>query len=174
VLPDSKTDEDTVAPGNELNPNERIKGPFRRFDVDFVALPGDFQLTQQTDGMHTGSIEFKAYVYDPNGKLLDAIGNTIQLSLTPETYKRFTQQPVAFHLQISAPVRRESYLRVAIHDVPSNRFGVVEIPVSSVSRLAPPVYSKPFAQPTTPPTNGTPATSATPSDKTVPPAVAPH
>ena len=163
VLPDSKTDEDTVAPGNELNPNERIKGPFRRFDVDFVALPGDFQLTQQTDGLHTGSIEFKAYIYDPNGKLLNAIGNTIQLSLTPETYKRFMQQPVAFHLQISAPVRKESYLRVAIHDVTSNRFGVVEIPVSSVSRLAPPVYSKPFAQPTAPPL-----------DKTVPPAVAPH
>ena len=161
VLPDSKTDEDTVAPGNLLNPNERIKGPFRRFDVDFAALPGDFQLTQQTDGMHTGSIEFMAYVYDPNGKLLNAIGNTIQLSLTPETYKRFTQQPVAFHLQISAPVRKESYLRIAIHDVPSNRFGVVEIPVSSVSRLAPPVYSKAAGQ------------SATPA-KTVPPAATPH
>ncbi|WP_158824054.1 VWA domain-containing protein, partial [Granulicella sp. S156] len=165
VLPDSKTDEDTVAPGNELNPNERIKGPFRRFDVDFVALPGDFQLTQLPDGMHTGTIEFKAYVYDPNGKLLNAIGNTIQLTLTPETYKRFTQQPVAFHLQISAPVRKESYLRIAIHDVPSNRFGVVEIPVSSVSRLAPPVYTKPFAQPATP--------ASTPA-KTMPPAAAPH
>ena len=165
VLPDSKTDEDTVAPGNLLNPNERIKGPFRRFDVDFAALPGDFQLTQQTDGMHTGSIEFMAYVYDPNGKLLNALGNTIQLSLTPETYKRFTQQPVAFHLQISAPVRKESYLRIAIHDVPSNRFGVVEIPVSSVSRLAPPVYSKAAGQPATP---------ASPPAKTVPPAAAPH
>jgi VWFA-related protein len=145
VLPNSKADEDTVAPGNQLDPSGRIKGPFRRFDVDFVALPGDFQLTQQTDGLHIGAIEFMAYVYDANGKLLNAIGNTVQLNLKLETYKQFLQEAVAFHLQISAPVRRESYLRIAIHDVPSNRFGVVEIPVSSVSRLEPPAYAKPGA-----------------------------
>ena len=167
VLPASKTDEDTVAPDNELDPSGRIKGPFRRFDVDFVALPSDFLLTQQADGLHTGTIEFKAYVYDPNGKLLNAIGNTIQLNLKPETYRQFLQQPVAFHLQISAPVRRESYLRIAIHDVPTNRFGVVEIPVSSVSRLAPPVYSKPAVEPSA---NGTPVSPA----KTVPSTAAPH
>ncbi len=158
VLPNSTTDEDTVAPDNQLDPSGRFKGPFRRFDVDFVALPGDFQLTQQADGLHIGAIEFMAYVYDANGKLLNAIGNTIQLNLKPETYKQFLQEAVAFHLQVSAPVRRESYLRIAIHDVPSNRFGVVEIPVSSVSRLEPPAYAKPA---------GVPA-------KTMPPASVPH
>ena len=158
VLPNSKTDEDTVAPGNQLDPSGRIKGPFRRFDVDFVALPGDFQLTQQTDSLYIGAIEFMAYVYDANGKLLNAIGNTVQLNLKPETYKQFLQEAVAFHLQISAPVRRESYLRIAIHDVPSNRFGVVEIPVSSVSRLEPSAYAKPA---------GVPA-------KTMPPVSVPH
>ena len=148
VLPASKSEEDTVAPGNQLDPTGRTKGPFRRFDVDFAAVSSDFQLTQQTDGLYTGMIEFIAYVYDPDGKLLNVMGNSLHLSLKPETYRQFQHQSMPFHLQVSAPVRRESYLRIAIHDVPSNRFGVVEIPTSSVGRLEPAVYPEPAAPPT--------------------------
>jgi hypothetical protein len=36
---------------------------------------------------------------------------------------------------VSAPVRQESFLRLIIHDIPSNHYGVVEIPTAEVRRL---------------------------------------
>lgn len=145
VLPASTATEDTVAKGNQLDPHTPMQGPFQRFDVDFIALPGDIQFSKQSNGMYSGSIEFKAYVYDPDGKLLNAAGSLVSLELKPETYNQFMQEPFAAHLEVSSQAGREAYLRIGIRDVPSNRLGVVELPLSSVSRLAPPVYKQPAA-----------------------------
>jgi VWFA-related protein len=150
VLPDSTADEETLAPGNQSDPSGRTKGPFRRFDVDFAALPDDFHLTQQADGLRTGMIEFIACVYDRDGRLWNTMGNSVHLNLKPETYQQFLQQGMSFHLQVSVPARRESYLRIAIHDVPSNRFGVVEIPASAVGHLEPQGAPKPAPSPSAP------------------------
>jgi hypothetical protein len=49
---------------------------------------------------------------------------------------------LAFRLQISAPAKSESFLRIGVHDVTSGRFGVVEIPTTVVDRL-PPLPSAP-------------------------------
>jgi hypothetical protein len=38
---------------------------------------------------------------------------------------------------VSAPVKQESFMRVIIHDVPSNHYGVVEIPTAEVGHLPP-------------------------------------
>jgi hypothetical protein len=41
------------------------------------------------------------------------------------------------YFEISVPVKgSDSFLRIGIRDVSSNRFGVVEMPVSSVAHLA--------------------------------------
>jgi VWFA-related protein len=157
VLPASTATEDTVAKGNQLDPYIPMKGPFQRFDVDFVALPNDFQFTQLSNGLYSGSIEFKAYVYDPDGKLLNAAGSLLHLELKPETYNRFMQEPLAAHLEVSSQAGREAYLRIGIRDVTSNRIGVVEFPLSSVSRLAPPVYPQPAAAPSPTTPSATPA-----------------
>jgi len=155
VLPASTTAEDTLAPGNTPDPNKPIKGPFRRFDVDYAALAADLTLPQQPDGSHKGAVEFTTLLYDPDGKLLNAAGKTIGINLSRENYAQYEQAAqkgtgIGAHLEISVPVKQESYLRIAIHDLPSNRFGVVEIPVATLARLAP--APPPAATPTPAPT----------------------
>jgi hypothetical protein len=44
---------------------------------------------------------------------------------------------MAFHQEISVPVKGQYFLRTAIHDMNSDRVGTVEIPVSAVSHLDP-------------------------------------
>jgi hypothetical protein len=44
---------------------------------------------------------------------------------------------LAFHQQISVPVKGQYYLRTAIHDLVSDNVGAVEVPVSAVARLDP-------------------------------------
>ncbi len=149
VLPASTDSEAQVAPGNQLNPNSKIPGPYRRFDVDYVSLPRELNLQLQPDGRRTDQVEFLVYVYDIDGRLLNAAGKTIAINLPPEAYKQFLQGALQFHLEVSAPTRQESYLRIGIHDINSNHFGVVEVPAAAVSHLAPPVYPKPPAPPAT-------------------------
>lgn len=138
VLPVSASTQDTIAPDNVPNPTGLLKPPYRQLAIDFAALCSDFTLTAQPNGRHSGAIDVNALVYNPDGTLLNATGRTLQLNLTPDMYKRFlAAQGIGFHLEVSAPARQESFLRLVIHDIPTNRYGVVEIPLSQVSRLPP-------------------------------------
>jgi len=139
VLPASQTTESHVAPNNKVDPDGGLTGPFRRYDVDIVTLPQEFTLAPEPNGHREGKVEFNVLVYDASGKLLNAVQRTIQLDLKPDTYATFMKGTVSMHLEISVPVRGENYLRIGLHDLPSDRIGVIEIPVASVSRLAPPV-----------------------------------
>jgi VWFA-related protein len=156
VLPDSTTPEDTLAPGNVPDPIKPIKGPFRRFDIDYAALAAAITLQSQPDGTHRGAIGFTVFLYDPDGKLLNTVGKTIELNLTPDQYKNFEQAArsgagMGAHLEISAPLKQETYLRIAVHDIPSNHLGVVEIPVATVAHL-PPLPPAPASPPPAIPT----------------------
>jgi VWFA-related protein len=137
AVPASAAPENTLAPRNSVDPIKPIKGPFRRYAVDFVALPSDFQLTSSANGNHFGAIDFSLYLYSPEGALLNAVGNTFELNLPPASYQAFLKSPIGYRLEISAPVKGESYLRIVVHDVTSNHFGAIEVPVAAISNLPP-------------------------------------
>ena len=137
VLPLTGKNEDTLAPGNRPDPNGRMKAPYRTFAVDYVALPGDFSMTPQSDGRRTGEVEFMTMVYDVDGRVLNLLDKVISLDLDPATYKEFESNPVRYQLQVSAPVKQESFMRLIIRDVPANHYGVVEIPTAEVGHLPP-------------------------------------
>ncbi len=134
VLPASAITENVVAPGNDIDPNSKMKGPFRRFEIDFAVPPSELHLAILPDGRHTGQVDFTAFVENGEGNILNRAGKVINLNLTPETYKRFMEGAVDMHLEVSAPAKGNTYFRIGIHDIGSNRIGVVEIPVSDVLR----------------------------------------
>ena len=104
VLPATTETEAALAPGNQPDPAKPIKGPYRRYVIDYAALSNAFQLTLQPNGNRTGSVEFSTFLYDSNGKLLNATGETINLNLDPATYKRVANG-IGAHLEISAPAK---------------------------------------------------------------------
>ena len=150
VLPAATGTETAVAPGNELGAGVSPKGPFRRYDVDYVALPRTVTLTPKADGRLQGTMEFLVYVFDVDGKLLNADGRTVTLNLSANEAANFKRNASQMHLEVSVPAKVETFLRIGVRDVPSNRFGVVEMSTASVNRLAPPIYpsaQKPEATP---------------------------
>jgi VWFA-related protein len=159
VLPNSTATEDKVAEHNEVNPAVPMKGPFRRYDVDFATLASDLALPLQPDGHHRGGVEFLAFVYDADGKLLNTEDRSFSMNLTPETYAQMLKTGFGFHLQVSAPAKRESFLRIGVHDITSGRIGIVEIPTTTVDHLPPPSPSPTPAAATPPPPAAPPATS---------------
>ncbi|HEY5381492.1 MAG TPA: VWA domain-containing protein [Acidobacteriaceae bacterium] len=136
VAPVSASTEDTVAPGNVPDAGGKMKGPYRRYAIDYAAVTRDFSLTLQPDGRRKGEMSFAALVYDSDGNLLNQASKGIALDISPETYKHLGPGARA-HLEVSAPARQPSFLRLVVEDVPANRYGVVEIPTAKVSRLPP-------------------------------------
>jgi len=151
VVPASAGTEDALAPGNNANP--MLHGPYRRYMVDYTALANSFTWKIDANGHHVGEATFETLVFNPDGNLQNAASRTLQFNLPLETYNLLLKEGMNFHLEVSAPARGQSFLRVAIHDVPANRFGVVEIPTSSVSRLTP-VSAPPTATPASVPPTG--------------------
>jgi len=137
VLPHSIDEEELVAKDNVLAPENPLKPPYRRYDVDAIAAPRYFTFTKQPDGNMTGAVELATFVYSPDGKLLNTAARRLTLNLTPDAYARLQKENVGIHLEISAPAKAESYLRIGFQDMPSSRVGAVELPIASVSNLPP-------------------------------------
>ncbi|HSU19000.1 MAG TPA: VWA domain-containing protein [Acidobacteriaceae bacterium] len=155
VRPTGPADSDKLPADNEPDPHGSMKAPYRNFMIEYKAMARVFSVTSAPDGNHKGQIEFDALVYDTDGRLLNGISKSVMMNLTPETYKKFIAGAVAFRLEIGTPAREQTFLRLMIRDVPSNRYGVVEIPTAQVARL-PPLEPPPVIQ-------GAPASAGRPS-----------
>ena len=77
------------------------------------------------------------FVYNSNGQWVITASNRLHTRLTPAEYNTLLSGGMAFHQQISVPVKGQYYLRTAIHDLESDNVGAVEVPVSAVARLDP-------------------------------------
>lgn len=157
VLPASTTTDTALAPDNQLDPAVPSNGPFRRYDLNFLSLTGELTFAQQPDGHRMAKVEFLAYVYDTEGRLLNAAGRRITLEPKTNDESKLTRTLIRYHLQVSVPDRAETFLRIAMRDVTGNRFGVIEIPTSAIMSLPP----------------ATPAPAAPPSSKPAPVPVSP-
>jgi len=124
---------------NKTNPDPkvRVEGPYKQYGVDLVPDPRAVSCREGSDGIRHCAIEVWTYVYDRDGQLLVTVGNRIYRGLTAADYAKLLSGGMAFHQQVSVPVKGEHYLRTAIHDMVSDRVGAVEIPVAAVARLEP-------------------------------------
>ncbi len=128
VLPASQSTEEKLAPGNSLTTDgEKLKGEFRRYSIDLVADQRSLVFAQTPDGMHHGAFEFLTAVYDQTGTLINRTGNTVHADLSTANFAHFLQTPLSFNQDISVPVKGEYFLRIAIHDLGSDRAGAVEV-----------------------------------------------
>lgn len=120
----------TAEPSTSTAP--ALKGPFRKYTINYVALPGDVSSPIGKDGNHILGLQFVAVAYDRDGKPLTSTSSPLTISLKPENYKVMMQQGVQFSQDISIPTKGEVFLRVGIHDLLSNKVGAVELPTSAV------------------------------------------
>jgi len=149
VLPASTDTETTVAPRNVLNPESKVKGPYRRYAIDYAADPHDVRVAPQPDGTSLMGLQFVIYLYDQDGNLINVAEDKTHANLDTAHLASFRTHGIPWHQEISVPVKGTYYLRIGLHDVIGDRVGTVEVPIASVKNLAPP--TPPATQPSTPP-----------------------
>jgi VWFA-related protein len=141
VLPASNAMEDKVAPGNIFNTEPaaklKITPPFRRYAIDIAADARDIHITATRDNHYLFSVEVITCVFDPNGVLINTAVEKAHGNLSASTFANMSHTGLPFHQEISVPVKGQYFLRTSVHDLDTDRYGSLEIPVASVARLAP-------------------------------------
>jgi VWFA-related protein len=141
VLPASTDVEQKVVPGNIFNTEPaaklKIEPPFRRYAIDIAAAARDIHITPTPDGHYLFSVEVITCVYNGNGVLINTAVQKAHGNLSPSTFANLRHTGLPFHQEISVPVAGEYFLRTSVHDLDTDRYGSVEIPVASVAKLAP-------------------------------------
>jgi VWFA-related protein len=147
VGPPTQT-EDDPAPGNILS--EKVHGPFRRYSVSYAIEPADITLVRAPDGKIHAAFELVIFVFNPAGTLVNRLSTTLRIASPLDELKKNVAKGIQYRQEISAPAKGEYFLRIAVHDLPHNRLGAVEVATSEVKNLQPP---------TTPPPPPTPSLS---------------
>ena len=139
IRPASTPPDDTVLKSNQANPDPKVKveGPFKSYGVDLVPDPHAVSCRQEPNGNRHCQLEVWTFVYNSDGQKLITASNRLRTMLTPADYQQLLTGGMAFHQEISVPVKGQYFIRTAIHDMVSDRVGAVEIPVSAVAHLTP-------------------------------------
>ncbi len=139
VRPASTPAEDVPLKSNQTNPDPKVKvqGPYKAYGVDLVPDPRAVSCRQEPSGNRHCSVEVWTFIYNSDGQKLITASNRLHTYMTPADYAQLLKGGMAFHQEISVPVRGQYYLRTAIHDMISDRVGAVEVPIAEVAHLDP-------------------------------------
>jgi hypothetical protein len=120
----------TVPPPANNHLEADFKGkPFRTFTVEIQADARALRLNREADGKRHGSVEFVTVVYDQLGNRVNSLITTAVLNLSEDSYRQLLTIGLTAEQQIAVPVKGNYFLRVGVHDVPSDHIGALEIPV---------------------------------------------
>ena len=134
-------------------------GPFRRYSVNYAIDPLGITFLRTPDSKIRADFELIIFVFDPEGLLVNRVGTTLHIASTLDEIRKNVTHGIQYGQEVSAPVKGEYFLRIAVHDLNRNHFGAVEVATSDVKGLTPLAAPAPGAA-------GAPAT--TPADATIP------
>jgi VWFA-related protein len=116
---------------------DHLHPPVKRYWIDYAADMHQVAANAGMDGLYHASLEFVALAYDRDGKTLNVTARAVKLNLQPAQYERVMQVGMPLHQEIDVPAG-EVYLRLAVHDLTTDRIGSMEIPL----RVTEPVAAK--------------------------------
>ena len=110
-------------------PDASIKNkPLVRYDLQYVLYPDEVTVAD-TGGAHKATVRFDAAAYDAEGKRLNVLTQTLNVTLKPDEIARFAKTPFRFTQQLDLPPGK-IFLRIGILDNTSEKLVTLEIPLT--------------------------------------------
>jgi VWFA-related protein len=126
-------DKNVPPPANNHLETDYKEKPFHTCTVKIHADARALRLNRDADGLRHGSVEFVTVVYDQLGNRVNSLITTAVLNLSEESYRQLLTIGLPAELEIAVPVKGNYFLRVGVHDVPSDHIGALEIPVDEAN-----------------------------------------
>jgi VWFA-related protein len=142
----------TEAPATEVShpihnvpDRKQMKPPFRRISITYTIDLSNIQFTPSPDGNLHAAFEYGIRVYNADGdEIVNSAVKEAHPILSATAYQSMLKTGAIAHDEIDVPAKGDYFLRIAVHDLTTDRVGSMEIPVSSIkSETAPAVASAP-------------------------------
>jgi VWFA-related protein len=129
------------APGTEANlpadnqPDaKQMKPPYRHFTISYSIDVHGIDFATSPDGNYRGNFEYGVRVYNADGdEIVNSVSTTISPILPPTVYRSMLRTGANASQQIDVPATGDYFLRIAVHDLASDRVGAIEVPTSSIA-----------------------------------------
>jgi VWFA-related protein len=127
--------ENNLPPTNQPNV-KKMKPPYRRYSVSYDVNLRTVAFKTIQDGIRQGYLEFEVSLYNPDGELMNAIGELVRVKVPAASYESRQQSGWKFQQNIDAPAKSECFLRIGVHDVSNDRVGAVEVPLAAIHPMS--------------------------------------
>jgi VWFA-related protein len=112
---------------------DKLRGVVKRYWIDYATDLHQVSVIVGSDGLFHCSLEFAAIAYDRDGKILNVANRSFKLNLQSAQYNQIIQTGLPLHQELDVPAG-EVYLRIAVHDLSTDRIGSVEIPLQVLEK----------------------------------------
>ena len=116
-----------AAPIAGSNPN--VPRPVMRYSIGYDVDVAPISLTESADGVLHGSATVLAIAYDRDGKALNSVSNTLNITVPTSEYPKFQKLGIQYREQLDLPAKT-AWLRAGVFDPTSGRVGSIELPFS--------------------------------------------
>jgi VWFA-related protein len=116
-----------AAPIAGSNPN--VPRPVMRYSIGYDVDVAPISLTASADGVLHGTATVLAIAYDRDGKALNSVSNTLNITVPTSEYPKFQKLGIQYREQLDLPAQT-AWLRAGVFDPSSGRVGSIELPFS--------------------------------------------
>jgi VWFA-related protein len=103
--------------------------PVHRYAIDYGVPAHLLDFPATSDGIRHGRLEFVLVAYNSDGKRLNSVDQNANFDLQPALYNQVLQYGIPMHQEIDLPSGLV-FLRIAVHDLNSERVGAIEVPLN--------------------------------------------
>jgi hypothetical protein len=123
--------DEPLAKDNYLDKRYR-KSEYRDYRIHYSVNTQTLQLMPTPDLSYHGHLEFVAVVYDDLGQVVNSKSMQVPIDLDEASYRQMTRSGLGIDETIAIPVKGNYFLRIGVHDVPSDKVGALEVPVDQI------------------------------------------
>jgi VWFA-related protein len=130
---ESPTPDTILAAENQPDPKQ-MKPPYRHYSINYLIDVHGIDFAPSSDGNYRGDFEYGVRVYNADGdEIVNSTSKTVSPILLPAVYRSMLKTGANAHRDIDVPATGDYFLRIAVHDLTTNRVGSIEIPTSSIN-----------------------------------------
>jgi VWFA-related protein len=123
---------------------KQMKPPYRHYSITYTIDIGSIQFTRTPDGNYRSAFEYGIRVYNADDdEIVNSISTTVRPIVPPAVYQSMLKTGAIANNEIDVPATGNYFLRIAVHDLTTDRVGAVEIPTASIQPS--PAASQPAA-----------------------------
>jgi VWFA-related protein len=121
---------------------KQMKPPYRHYAVAYTIDIHNIDFSPGVDGNYHAAFEYGIRVYNADGdEIVNSASKEAHPVLPPAIYQSMLTTGAIANDVIAVPAKGDYFLRIAVHDLTTDRVGAIEIPTSSITPEAVPAVA---------------------------------